>query len=105
MDPRLRYSPDSSTSYLLLPSRDSVWTPDTFFRNELEAKRHRVMKDNFYVKVFPDGQVLTSDRLGCKIPHWVLVLLFQIDPDVGLSHEPAGLSLRDKHLPNPAGQL
>ena len=63
-DHRLSFPPGSNTSFLSLASRDSVWTPDTFFRNELEASRHKVMKENAYVRVFPDGRVLMSTRSG-----------------------------------------
>ena len=40
--------------------------PDTFFRNEKEAKFHDIIQPNLYVRVFPNGDVLYSIRVGCQ---------------------------------------
>ena len=37
--------------------------PDTFFRNEKEAKFHDIIQPNLYVRVFPNGDVLYSIRV------------------------------------------
>merc|ERR1712032_1090778 len=54
LDPRLHYT---------LPTDQKIWKPDTFFRNEVSGKRHSVLVDNSYIRLFPDGHVLTSVRL------------------------------------------
>ena len=41
-----------------------VWMPDTFFRNEKEGKFHDIIQPNLYVRVFPNGDVLYSIRVG-----------------------------------------
>ena len=38
--------------------------PDTFFRNEKEGKFHDIIQPNLYVRVFPNGDVLYSIRVG-----------------------------------------
>ena len=43
-----------------------VWMPDTFFRNEKEAKFHDIIQPNLYVRVFPNGDVLYSIRVRCQ---------------------------------------
>ena len=40
--------------------------PDTFFRNEKEAKFHDIIQPNLYVRVFPNGDVLYSIRVSCQ---------------------------------------
>ena len=37
--------------------------PDTFFRNEKDAKFHDIIQPNLYVRVFPNGDVLYSIRV------------------------------------------
>lgn len=61
-DPRLQYT-FPGNPYIRLPRTDMVWKPDTFIRNEVEAKTHSVMQENSYVRVAPDGTVTYSVRL------------------------------------------
>ena len=49
--------------YLTMTERDKVWMPDTFFRNEKDAKFHEIIQPNLYVRVFPNGDVLYSIRV------------------------------------------
>ena len=48
------------------PDFYKVWMPDTFFRNEKEAKFHDIIQPNLYVRVFPNGDVLYSIRVRCQ---------------------------------------
>jgi len=64
LDPRLTHN---HSSHLTLPSEDLAWAPDTFFRNEKEAVFHQVPNKQFYVRVFPDGNVLQSMRVTLKL--------------------------------------
>ena len=41
--------------------------PDTFFRNEKDAKFHDIIQPNLYVRVFPNGDVLYSIRVNTNI--------------------------------------
>ena len=50
--------------YLTMTERDKVWMPDTFFRNEKDAKFHEIIQPNLYVRVFPNGDILYSIRVG-----------------------------------------
>ena len=49
--------------YLTMTERDKVWMPDTFFRNEKDAKFHEIIQPNLYVRVFPGGDILYSIRV------------------------------------------
>ena len=57
-----RGAEDHPSPYLSLPCRDSVWTPDTFFRDNLDTSKEVMNKDNSFIRVFPDGRVLMSNR-------------------------------------------
>ena len=48
--------------YLTLTDPTKVWMPDTFFRNEKEARRHEIIVPNVYVRIFPNGEILYSIR-------------------------------------------
>jgi len=64
LDPRLKYTPPAAnTSYISLPTDQKIWKPDTFFRNEVSGKRHSILQDNSYIRLFPDGMVQISTRL------------------------------------------
>jgi len=63
-DTRLTFSPKASTlKYLTLPHSKVIWTPDTFFSNEIESKEHSLWRPNQYIRIFPNGQVLFSSRI------------------------------------------
>jgi len=67
LDPRLQFTAPANTSYISLPTDQKIWKPDTFFRNEISAKRHTILEDNSYIRLFPDGYVLTSTRLTVSL--------------------------------------
>ena len=52
--------------YLTLTDPTKVWMPDTFFRNEKEARKHEIIVPNVYVRIFPDGEILYSIRYESK---------------------------------------
>ena len=41
--------------------------PDTFFRNEKEAKKHEIIVPNVYVRIYPNGDILYSIRYTIDI--------------------------------------
>ena len=49
-------------NYLTLTDPTKVWMPDTFFRNEKEAKKHEIIVPNVYVRIYPNGNILYSIR-------------------------------------------
>ena len=49
-------------NYLTLTDPSKVWMPDTFFRNEKEAKKHEIIVPNVYVRIYPNGDILYSIR-------------------------------------------
>ena len=75
--------------YLSMTERSKVWMPDTFFRNEKEAKFHEIIQLNLYVKFFPDGDVLYSIRVSVT-SETINSITFQTAglPYSGLPNEP-----------------
>ena len=65
--------------YLTLTERNKVWMPDTFFRNEKDAKFHDIIQPNLYVRVFPDGDVLYSIRVSLTLGCPMDLALFPLD--------------------------
>ena len=39
-----------------------IWTPDTFIVNSVKGNRHDIVEPNNYLRIFPDGEVLYSER-------------------------------------------
>ena len=54
--------------------------PDTFFRNEKEARFHDIIQPNLYVRVFPNGDVLYSIRVK------ILIIFRKIHFSLGKDH-------------------
>ena len=54
--------------------------PDTFFRNEKEARFHDIIQPNLYVRVFPNGDVLYSIRVK------ILIIFMKIHFGLGKDH-------------------
>merc|ERR1719228_282840 len=67
LDPRLQFTTSANSTYISLPTDQKIWKPDTFFRNEISGNRHTMLQDNSYVRIFPDGFVLTSTRLTVNL--------------------------------------
>jgi len=65
--------------YLTLTERNKVWMPDTFFRNEKDAKFHDIIQPNLYVRVFPNGDVLYSIRVSLTLACPMDLKLFPLD--------------------------
>ena len=65
VDSRLAFSTDDPEDYITLTGEEakSVWRPDTFIRNERSTTFHDAMEPNEYARIYPDGRVLTSQRV------------------------------------------
>ncbi|CAL8116345.1 unnamed protein product [Orchesella dallaii] len=68
-DERLRFDKrDSSIRYVTFTnSKNEIWQPDTFFSNEIEGKYHEMMMRNQYIRIHPDGEVLSSYRISLRL--------------------------------------
>jgi len=79
-DNRLEFSNmGGKIKYLTMTERSKVWMPDTFFRNEKEAKFHNIIQPNLYVRVFPNGDVLYSIRVSLTLACPMNLKLFPLD--------------------------
>ena len=72
-DSRLAFHTDDSDDYITLAGEEArtVWRPDTFIRNERSTIFHDSMEPNEYARIFPDGRVMTSQRVTMELscPH------------------------------------
>ena len=65
-----------------------------FYRNEVSGGRHSILQENSYVRLFPDGHVLTSIRLTKQVVHHIVQFLVnQINAWSSLPNEPEKLPL------------
>eukprot|EP00093_Oithona_nana_P008039 08039.XXX_415597_416256_1 [CDS] Oithona nana genome sequencing. len=64
-DNRLAWSSNNAEEHLTLAGEEaeSVWMPDTFVRNERNVIFHDAMVPNKYARIFPDGTVLSSQKV------------------------------------------
>lgn len=83
-DERLRYFDDTHghLKYLTLTDPTKVWMPDTFFRNEKEARRHEIIVPNVYVRIFPNGEILYSIRISLTLACPMDLRLYPLDRQV-----------------------
>jgi len=83
-DERLRYFDDTHghLKYLTLTDPTKVWMPDTFFRNEKEARRHEIIVPNVYVRIFPNGEILYSIRISLTLACPMDLRLYPLDKQV-----------------------
>merc|ERR1711971_3350 len=65
MDQRLGYYAYNfpNSSYISLATTQKIWRPNPQIRNAVSGARHDLEADNSYIRLFPDGTVLTSERL------------------------------------------
>jgi len=83
-DERLRYvdSTKGKLNYLTLTDPSKVWMPDTFFRNEKEAKKHEIIVPNVYVRIYPNGDILYSIRISLTLACPMDLRLYPLDKQV-----------------------
>jgi len=83
-DERLRYvdSTKGKLNYLTLTDPTKVWMPDTFFRNEKEAKKHEIIVPNVYVRIYPNGNILYSIRISLTLACPMDLRLYPLDKQV-----------------------
>ncbi|XP_003740618.1 uncharacterized protein LOC100902629 [Galendromus occidentalis] len=69
-EPKLAYEPTTigrPNATFENVDRHSLWTPDTFFTNQISGHDFQLMKDNSLVRVFPNGEIMLSRRLQLKL--------------------------------------
>ena len=93
-----------------------IWTPDTFIRNSVKGNRHDIVEPNNYLRIFPDGQVLYSERyvfiqsirlystcdniMKDSLAFAIFASAFQVNSDSALSNGPKSLSSWISTLPS-----
>ena len=63
-DPRLAYTRYNHTLTLDFSRTVMLWIPDLFFSNEKKARFHEITVPNRYVRLWPNGELLFSQRLS-----------------------------------------
>ncbi|XP_074655681.1 glycine receptor subunit alpha-2-like [Tubulanus polymorphus] len=68
-DPRLSSNNFHNSNVLVLryPDYTKLWLTDLFFTNEKKSSFHEVTSHNSYTKVYPDGNILFSQRLSATL--------------------------------------
>ncbi|XP_065064249.1 glycine receptor subunit alpha-2-like [Rhopilema esculentum] len=62
-DFRLRHNATKYITYPGASSNDWLWQPNIFFVNGLKSFKHDVLAPNQYVRLWPNGDILTSTRV------------------------------------------
>ncbi len=62
-DPRLKHDQEPFVTLSGKNAWERIWVPDTFFRNSVTERTHDLPTANQYARVFPNGDVLISQRL------------------------------------------
>lgn len=70
---------EGGIKYLTIGDAKRVWMPDTFFRNEKTAKSHTILVPNFYIRIFPNGDVLYSVRVSLTLACPMRLELYPLD--------------------------
>uniref|UniRef100_T1J034 Glutamate-gated chloride channel n=1 Tax=Strigamia maritima TaxID=126957 RepID=T1J034_STRMM len=67
-DERLAYD-DMGGKIRNIPTNDlhKIWIPDLFFANEITARYHDVLTPNVLIRIYPNGNVLTSVRVSLSL--------------------------------------
>ena len=73
-DPRLAFSGTNITGADNVPwiegekwFSDSIWTPNIYLENEVSSEVSQLMRENVYLKIFHDGMVQMSYRVGALL--------------------------------------
>ena len=51
-----------NSTYVTVTDVGRVWRPDLFISNDIDSKRHDFAVVNAFVRIYPDGSVLSSER-------------------------------------------
>lgn len=66
-DPRLSFSGKAANEYLSLLDSSLIWTPDIFFPNAIEGFKHKILANNEFIRIYPNGHCLYSSRITLKL--------------------------------------
>lgn len=71
-DRRLAYDEtslkDAHQNFIVLTNPKSIWVPDTFFPTAEKGDFHYTITPNMFVWVYPNGDVLHSNRISLTLP-------------------------------------
>lgn len=61
-DSRLAYNGRGKVDFLSSHDATGLWTPDLFFVNEKSGHFHAITRPNQFLRIYPDGRLLYSQR-------------------------------------------
>ncbi|OQR79962.1 glutamate-gated chloride channel-like [Tropilaelaps mercedesae] len=80
-EPRLSHKHDGNLPYQTVDPA-LIWTPDTFFSNELQGHKHLMTRNNAMARVKRNGEILLSERLTLKLSCPMYLTAFPFDTQV-----------------------
>nr|XP_006825489.1 PREDICTED: glycine receptor subunit alpha-3-like [Saccoglossus kowalevskii] len=77
-DPRLQFN---ATGFINMNGNimDAIWVPDLYFENAKDTAVHTTTKDNLFLRIYPNGDVFYSVRLGLKLTCHMHLSRFPMD--------------------------
>lgn len=66
-DTRLAYNGRGKVDFLSSHDATGLWTPDLFFVNEKSGHFHAITRPNIFLRIYPDGRLLYSQRLSMTL--------------------------------------
>ncbi|ESO89503.1 hypothetical protein LOTGIDRAFT_125074, partial [Lottia gigantea] len=98
-DPRLRYTDFDRYIQTNYRRFDSFWVPDLFFPEAKKEDTHDVTIPNMYIRIFPNGTLIYSQRLSLRIGCIMDLRKFPIDKQIcSLRVESYGYVTKDMSL-------
>lgn len=58
---------------------NQIWIPDLFIVQEKQARKHKIFKENVFLEIDPDGQVMLSQRLTIIAHCYMDFVMFPFD--------------------------
>ena len=56
-----------------------IWLPDLFFANEKRSRKHRLLRENIFLEIGPDGEVMVSQKLTLRSHCFMELSMFPFD--------------------------
>ena len=61
---------------------DKIWIPDLYFPQEKEARKHHILKENSFLELSPDGEVMLSERITISLHCFMNFKAFPFDSQI-----------------------
>jgi cation transporter family protein len=65
-DRRIGPEGGENTTYIVVTDVKRLWRPDLFIANDVESRRHDFSVTNAFTRIYPDGNVLSSERVTVR---------------------------------------